>query len=148
MPYKHGYSYHPLYNVFTSMRTRCYYKGHNRYVNYGGRGIYICEEWRHNPAAFIDWAIENGWKKGLQIDRIDNDGPYHPDNCRFVTSKENTRNSNITRLTSQDVLEIKMKLKGGITPLALSIEYGVTRRHIYSIKSGERWTDISITEEK
>jgi len=78
--------------VWTWMIGRCYKPGVNSYNLYGGRGIAVCEEWKNNSNAFIQWALENGWKPGLVIDRKDNDGDYCPENCRFVTQKENQQN--------------------------------------------------------
>ena len=63
---------------------------------YAGRGITVCDQWR-KFSEFEKWALSNGWKRGLQIDRIDNDGNYEPSNCRFVTSKENNRNRECLR---------------------------------------------------
>ena len=88
----HGRSYHPLYFVLDAMKQRCYNKNNKAYKNYGGRGITVCPEWRNEPEVFIDWAKANGYEIGLQIDRINNDGNYEPNNCRFVTRKENNNN--------------------------------------------------------
>lgn len=76
---------------------------HGRWVwneeNECWRGIKVCEEW-HEASNFILWALNNGYERGLQLDRIDNDGDYCPENCRFVTPKENSRNRrNTKRLT-------------------------------------------------
>lgn len=87
----HGMSKHPLYRIWASMIARCENINDKSYGGYGGRGIKVCEEW-HDAEKFIGWAILGGWERGLQIDRIDNDGDYRPDNCRFITSKENNRN--------------------------------------------------------
>jgi hypothetical protein len=81
-----------LYSVWSTMKMRCYNPKRDRYKNYGGRGIIVCDEWLHNPKAFIQWALNNGYKQDLQIDRIDNDGNYEPSNCRFVTQTVNMRN--------------------------------------------------------
>lgn len=85
-------STHPLYRAWQNMKTRCYNRNCQDYENYGGRGIYICSMWLHDFNAFATWATENGWGYGLQIDRIDNDREYSPDNCRWVTQLTNMRN--------------------------------------------------------
>ena len=91
--YKHGYYKHPLYaNVYFNMKRRCYDSKTWNYKNYGGRGIRVCNKWNNDVVKFIEWALINGYGKGLQIDRINNDGDYSPDNCRFVTPKENSNN--------------------------------------------------------
>lgn len=79
-----------------SMYCRCYYPSTNGYERYGGRGIKMCEEWINNPNSFYQWSINNGYKKGLTIDRIDNDKDYEPSNCRWVTKEiqDNNRRNN------------------------------------------------------
>lgn len=92
----HGLTGHPLQRVFHSMHQRCENPNDRGYKNYGGRGIYVCKEW-NDMKAFYDWSVENGYDHGLQIDRIDNDGPYAPWNCRWVTAKENAQNTRSCR---------------------------------------------------
>lgn len=70
---------------------RCYEPSHQAFYRYGGRGITVCDEW-HNYEKFALWCQENGASDGLQLDRIDNDSWYSPDNCRFVTPKINASN--------------------------------------------------------
>lgn len=89
----HGMSNHPLYRVRKSIIERTTHKNNCHYSCYGGRGITICKEWLESPKSFFDWALKNGYKKGLSIDRINNDGNYCPENCRWVTQKEQTRNT-------------------------------------------------------
>ena len=86
------WNHNSLYKLWFSIKTRCYNSNHNYYHRYGGRGIYICEDWKNNFVSFYLWAISHGYEKGLQIDRINNDGNYHPNNCRFVTHQQNCRN--------------------------------------------------------
>lgn len=88
----HGWSAHPLYRVWTCMKRRCDDPSDRKYQDYGGRGISVCQEW-YTMQTFIDWALANGWAKGLQIDRRENNGNYTPDNCRFVTQSVNMRNT-------------------------------------------------------
>lgn len=93
---KHGCSTKPLCKVLYGMIARCYNLNDVSYRHYGERGITVCQEWLDSPRAFIEWGEANGYKKGLQIDRMDNDGNYEPSNCRFVTCKENTANRRCT----------------------------------------------------
>lgn len=82
-----------LLRTFTGMRHRCYNSKRENYYKYGGRGITICQEWLDNPDSFIEWALSNGFKRELSIDRIDNREGYSPDNCQWSTSKEQARNT-------------------------------------------------------
>lgn len=100
----HGMSHAECRNVFYSMHNRCYNPNHMSYKNYGGRGITVCNEW-HDMSNFVKWCKENNYRKGLQIDRINNDGNYEPNNCRLVTVKENLRNRRITVIKDNMCLE-------------------------------------------
>lgn len=84
---KHGLRDTRLYSTWKGMKVRCYNKNRKSYPDYGARGIVVCDEWKDNFEAFYDWAINNGYKEGLTIDRIDNDGNYEPNNCRWVDKK-------------------------------------------------------------
>lgn len=89
---RHGDTGKPLHNLWHLIKIRCLDPGQENYKDYGGRGITVCQEWRDSYEAFRDWALANGYQTGLQIDRRDNNGNYEPDNCHFVTCKENNRN--------------------------------------------------------
>lgn len=96
----HGMSSHHLYNTWKSMVSRCCNKKNTNYYLYGGRGISVCVDWMSTPEKFIRWACDNGWGKGKQIDRIDNNLGYTPENCRFVTPGENANNRRVKRIGS------------------------------------------------
>jgi hypothetical protein len=88
--YKVGFSLNKkLYWVYYSMIARCHNPNCKGYRRYGARGIKVCEEWRKDNKTFYKWALANGYKEGLTLDRINNDGAYEPANCAWVTNKRN-----------------------------------------------------------
>lgn len=87
----HGRSKDRLYKIWESMKKRCYYQKHEAYKSYGGKGVIVCEAWRFDFQAFYDWALANGYRDGLTIDRINVNGNYEPSNCQWLTRSENTK---------------------------------------------------------
>ena len=92
---KHGLYKHKLMGVWTTMKQRCFNPKASAYKHYGGRGIVVCEEWLNDFIIFYGWAINNGYKEGLEIDRENTYGDYSPNNCRWRTHSENTQNTMI-----------------------------------------------------
>ena len=95
--YKHGYSQHPLFWIWVAMLERCYNPKCSSYPKYGAKGVYVCDEWRTDAKAFIEWALSNGWQKGKHLDKDiksfdQNTQPhYSPTTCQFLTPEENGR---------------------------------------------------------
>lgn len=89
---QHGLSRTRIYKIWKEMRKRCKAKTAINYELYGGRGISVCDEWETSFLAFHDWAISHGYSDDLTIDRIDVNGNYCPENCRWVTLKTQERN--------------------------------------------------------
>lgn len=103
----HGESGTRLYAVWNNMRERCRNPKNREYHRYGGRGIDVCDVWLNDFQAFYDWAMENGYDETAPrgqctIDRIDNDGNYCPENCRWTTAKVQANNTRRTRFIELD----------------------------------------------
>ena len=100
----HGMTNTRLYRIYAGIKDRCLNKSNERYSDYGGRGIEICEEWLSDFMSFYNWAIDNGYSEELSIDRIDVDGNYEPNNCRWATDEEqanNKRNSHMIEFNGE-----------------------------------------------
>ena len=95
----HGCTHEPWYMTYEGLLRRCgHWEGasERELRNYRDRGITVCEEWRNSPRAFGDWLLAHGWRKGLQIDRIDISKGFSPENCRVVTRRDNLNNKRNT----------------------------------------------------
>ena len=83
-----------LYGIWSTLKQRCNNSNTINYRYYGAKGIKVCDEWKNDYMNFYNWAMANGYREGLTIDRIDSDGNYEPSNCEWVTRSENTRRMN------------------------------------------------------
>lgn len=97
---KHGASKSKLYFVWSDMKSRCSDTNALPYQDYGGRGIKVCEEWVASFESFQRWALDNGYKQGLTLDRINVNDGYTPENCRWVTMKTQCNNKRNNRFIS------------------------------------------------
>ena len=107
--YKHGGTSTKLYYTFNNMLRRCYEETNDHFQYYGGRGIGVCDEWRNNFKAFMEWALSNGYTDHLTIDRIDVNRDYSPDNCRWCTYAEQALNRTDNRYLTYDGKTMTMK---------------------------------------
>lgn len=140
----HGLSKHPTYKLWSGMKERCYNPNNKSYESYGGRGITISDEWLNNFQSFYDWCMANGYKKGLQIDRIDNDGKYEASNCQFISQTFNARNKSTTKLTLDLANEIRNKkiLHPDLSQRDLARMYSINQRTVWSIINNQLWRNI------
>lgn len=91
-----------LYSIYRGIIQRCYNHNEKSYRWYGGKGVKLCEEWLKEPLSFEIWALNNGYKDNLTIDRIDSEKDYSPDNCRWSTALDNAKCKSTTRVLEVD----------------------------------------------
>lgn len=118
-------------SIFSGMKSRCYDSNDKAYRWYGAKGIKICDEWINNPKSFEEWAFENGYKDDLTIDRIHEDKDYCPDNCRWITRKDNAKYKSTTSL-----IEVNGEVHTG-QDWARRLGFGQNRINIYVREHGE-----------
>lgn len=87
-----------LYSIWRHMKERCYNENHVAFNSYGGRGISVCEQWKTDFTSFKEWALENGYSSDLTIDRVNNNGNYSPQNCRWATRIQQQNNTRANHL--------------------------------------------------
>lgn len=103
----HGGRHTRLFSIWSSMKTRCYNPKSKSYRYYGEKGVSICPEWLHDFGAFQKWAIANGYQDDLTIDRINVDGDYCPENCRWATWHEQRMNQGRRKNAVQNLPEVR-----------------------------------------
>jgi len=157
MKYKiiHGLSKHPLHTIWSGIKRRCNKPAHAAFKWYGAKGIKMCLEWENNFKLFYDWCIENGWKKGLSIDRTDNNKGYSPENCKFIARSLNSKKRNVdspvnhegyknpnAKLNLESMRQLKNDLMNNRKIKELIAIYNISSAQIYRIKNGLRWNSI------
>ena len=135
-----------LHRIWTAMKTRCFNPNTKAYKDYGGRGITVCAEWKNNFEAFRDWAMANGYSDNLTIDRINNDGNYCPQNCRWATRAEQNKNkkSGGHKLTKQQVEEIRAEYRKGERGsgcVTLAKKYNIATNTVHNIIKNKIWRE-------
>ena len=132
----HGMSGSKISFVHNSMNERCYNKNAQSFHNYGGRRITVCDEWkgREGFENFLKWSLENGYREGLSIDRIDVNGNYEPSNCRWITQKEQSNNTRMNKILEYNGEKHTAKQWAEI----LGIPYKRLMKRLYSGWSVER----------
>lgn len=141
---KHGEGHGTrLYKIWDGIKQRCLNSSAKNYKDYGGRGIKVCIEWKVDFNIFKDWATQNGYRNDLQINRIDNDGNYEPNNCNWVTSQVNNQNQRSTKLNGIKVIEIRNLHKtGNYTLKKLAEDYSVSITTIHEIITNKHWRNF------
>lgn len=138
--YSHGKSKTKLYTVWLALKQRCTNVRDKSYPHYGARGITVCDEWLNNFQIFYLWSMLNGYKEGLQIDRIDNDKGYSSDNCRWTTCSKNNQNRRCTKLNWEIVDEIRSLRKGSdMTLEQIAEKFNISFSHVGNIVHNRKW---------
>lgn len=125
-----------LFNTWSSAIERCHNPTNKSYADYGGRGIAVCERWRASFDAFV--ADMGPRPEGLTLDRIDVNGSYSPDNCRWADRFVQARNKRNTKLSLQDIVDIAKATEEGHRPEAIAVFYGVTGAYVRKLTAGDR----------
>ena len=138
---KHGGKYTRLYRIWRGMKGRCLNKTNKDYVNYGARGISVCDEWANDFASFMNWAYSSGYRENLSIDRINNNGNYEPSNCRWATPSEQVRNRRDNVFDCDKAKEVYAFFKKyGIRKTKKEFS-DINRSSIHNVCYGDIWSD-------
>lgn len=138
---KHGGSDTRLYKIWCGMRNRCYLPSHDSYPHYGGKGVTVCEDWRTSFSSFRRWAESNGYRADKSIDRINGNGNYEPENCRWATNKQQARNKAVRSVAeivvvhdglSMNLSEWARRTRIGYSTLVKRYKSGVTGADLFA----------------
>jgi len=134
----HGMSNSRLYRIYRHMINRCKLPSMQNYHLYGGRGIMVCNEWLEFES-FKKWAMTNGYEENLSIDRIENNGNYSPDNCKWSNDYEQARNKRNTKLTNDDVINIRKMRKNGVKNVDIAKAFNISNAHASDVSRSKSW---------
>lgn len=135
----HGLTDTPIYIVWQCMKSRCYNKEADNYKFYGARGITVCDEWKNDFIKFHEWAKDK-WRKKLELDRIDSNGNYCPENCQFITHKENSRKTRRTVMSMDNARKIRELHKSKkYKRIELAEMFGCSIHVIKQVAYGRTW---------
>lgn len=123
-----------LYRIWSAMKQRCYRPRYAHFADYGGRGIEVCNEWKHDYQAFKKWACSNGYDDSKSIDRIDPNGNYEPSNCRWASQTEQQRNKRSNRVITVNGISLNIS--------AWSERLGISSSMLYQFR--HRGGDIEV----
>lgn len=137
-------AHRPTYISWLQMKSRCSNTKHHAYVNYGGRGITVCERWK----SFTNFLTDMGERpSGTTLDRFPNvDGNYEPGNVRWATNVQQRRNQRRTKLTIEHAREIRTKVADGRTHASVAREYGVGRQAVSDVVAGKTYSELTVTK--
>lgn len=131
MRQKHQKTNHRIYKIYRGMKSRCSCKTDYHYKWYGEKGIKVCDEWLNDFMSFYNWSMQNGYADDLSIDRINNNGNYEPNNCRWITQQEqcnNTRRNHYITINGETLTITQWAKKSGVNRKAIErkLKKGIT----------------------
>lgn len=141
----HGLSRHPLHRIWVGIKQRCYNPKNDNYPNYGGLGVIMCDEWLNDFEAFYTWCIQNGWEKGMQIDKdllvnTINGKIYSPEYCSIVTAKKNLSKTRLSKMVVyKDVKKTLMEWS-----IELGLNYSAVNKRITRGWSAQKAFEVPI----
>lgn len=140
-PCSYKKEYPRLFIVYKGMISRCLNRNHKSFNNYGNRGITICNEWLKNADSFCRWALANGYKETLTLDRIDSLKGYYPENCRWTDFITQNRNARTNKLSMELAKQIRQEDRNTMTVEQIANKYGIARTTASAVIHNYTWKE-------